>query len=71
MDYSVVVFFFGGLDDREVLVYGFCMVEYLGIKFYVICFLINNGMMGDDVSILVWVVLVGFEFFEIVNDSCY
>lgn len=72
VDYNVVVYFFGGFDDREVLVYGFCMVEYLGVKFYVICFFFYSVVMDDGYGGLVF---VGLEVFEIgkmeVSDICF
>lgn len=55
VDHSVVVYFFGGPDDREALAYGFRMAEHPGVKLHVVRFLTvaTNGIQqqADDVSV--------------------
>lgn len=52
VDHNVVVYFFGGPDDREALAYGCRMAEHPGIKLHVIRFLTTNGAAtADDVGI--------------------
>ena len=77
VDHSVVVYFFGGPDDREALAYGFRMAEHPGVKLHVIRFLTSdsNGGADDHVSIPVRAVSVGSELAEIgkleASDSRY
>lgn len=42
VDHKVVVYFFGGQDDREALAYGLRMAEHPGIQLHVIRFLNSN-----------------------------
>jgi hypothetical protein len=66
VDHNVVVYFFGGPDDREALAYGCRMAEHPGIKLHVIRFLTTNGAaMADDVAIPVRASSVGSELSEI------
>ncbi|KAG0622551.1 hypothetical protein M758_3G106100 [Ceratodon purpureus] len=77
VDHSVVVYFFGGPDDREALAYGFRMAEHPGIKLHVIRFLTSglNGGTDDHVSIPVRASSMGSELAEIAkleaSDSRY
>lgn len=66
VDHSVVVYFFGGPDDREALAYGFRMSEHPGVKLHVIHFLTSSGNgMDDHVSIPVRGSSMGSELAEI------
>lgn len=47
VDHNVVVYFFGGPDDREALAYGFRMAEHPGVKLHVIRFLSHSVVMDD------------------------
>jgi len=70
VDHSVVVYFFGGPDDREALAYGFRMAEHPGIKLHVVRFLTTNSTgMVDDVSIPVRAASVGSELSEIAKQE--
>jgi len=69
VDHSVVVYFFGGPDDREALAYGFRMAEHPGIKLHVVRFLTNTSGMVDDVSIPVRAPSVGSELSEIAKQE--
>lgn len=70
VDHSVVVYFFGGPDDREALAYGFRMAEHPGITLHVIKFLTNPGPATDDLSIPVRASSIASELSEI-TDSRY
>lgn len=70
VDHSVVVYFFGGPDDREALAYGFRMAEHPGIKLHVVRFLTTNPTgLVDDVSIPVRAASVGSELSEIAKQE--
>ncbi|KAH7655270.1 Cation/H+ exchanger domain-containing protein [Dioscorea alata] len=43
VSYTIIVFFFGGADDREALVYGARMAEHPGISLRLVRFLLSAG----------------------------
>jgi hypothetical protein len=47
VSYSVVVFFFGGRDDREALAYGLRMAEHPGISLTVFRFVLSPERVGE------------------------
>ncbi|XP_016450484.1 cation/H(+) antiporter 18-like [Nicotiana tabacum] len=51
VDYSVLVLFFGGQDDREALAYGMRMAEHPGITLTVVRFVTDPEVVGPTVHV--------------------
>lgn len=51
VDYSVLVLFFGGHDDREALAYGMRVAEHPGITLNVVRFIIDPAVIGASVHV--------------------
>ncbi|KAL2543802.1 Cation/H(+) antiporter 18 [Forsythia ovata] len=47
VNYTIIVFFFGGHDDREALSYGALMAEHPGISLNVVRFMVDPKVVGE------------------------